>query len=270
MTRQDGFDTLDDESARHNTAPSGSPEPKGPAVSVVPPSPKSIGYARVSTGQQDLEVQREALLRAGCFQIVEEKVSGGKRDRDGLKMALRLLDPGDSLIVTKLDRLSRSMLDLLGIVEALKERGCFFVALDQQFDTSTPMGMLHLQILGAFAEWERAMIRSRVMPGLARAHSLGHFGGRRRALTGAKLERAKSMVAERPISPNTGKPMTMQEIADLLKVSRKTINRYCTRDGSPWGEALTAFRARNPDIREWLDRTDDVKRGTNPNNRRAS
>jgi len=236
-----------------------------------PPSPKTIGYARVSTDRQDTDMQRQALLKEGCWQIIDETASGGKRDRRGLKDALAILEPGDTLAVWKLDRLSRSMLDLLNLVEDLEKRKINFVSLTESFDTRTPLGKLHLQVMGAFAEYERAMIRARTMPGLERAHAKGHFGGRRRVLYGAKLQRAKKMWLQRPISEKTGQPVTDQEIAERLGVCRATLYRYVRNGGLPSGKPRRErFMAKNPNVDAWLEATDDPLRGTNPEKRKAS
>jgi DNA invertase Pin-like site-specific DNA recombinase len=136
-----------------------------------------IGYARVSTEDQNLAAQREALTGAGCSTIFEEKASGGSRGRPQLAHALYNIKPGDTLIVTKIDRLARSLSHLLEIIERLALGGANFRSLSDPIDTAGPSGRLVLQMLGAVAEFERALIRERTVTGLKHAKSQGRVGG---------------------------------------------------------------------------------------------
>jgi DNA invertase Pin-like site-specific DNA recombinase len=136
-----------------------------------------IGYARVSTDDQNLEPQLIALRVAGCTQIFEEHASGGSRSRPQLIQLLDRIRRGDTLIITRIDRLARSLSHLLEIVERLRGMGAFFRSLSDPIDTSGPTGFLVLQILGAVAEFERSLIRERTRAGLASARSAGRIGG---------------------------------------------------------------------------------------------
>ena len=144
-----------------------------------------IGYARVSRGDtQDLAPQLRALADAGCDPIYQEEASGGQTDRRELARAIGALTPGDVLVVWKLDRLSRSLRDLLFTLEAITAADAGFRSLTEAIDTTTAPGRLMTQMLGAFAEFERAMIRERTMNGLVHARKAGRHLGRRPSLTG--------------------------------------------------------------------------------------
>jgi DNA invertase Pin-like site-specific DNA recombinase len=136
-----------------------------------------IGYARVSTGGQDLGSQREALRAAGCAEVVEETGSGGDRARPALAALLGRLRAGDTLVVARIDRLARSLAHLLEVIGRLEACGAGFRSLGDPIDTSGPSGTLVLQILGAVAEFERALIRERTLAGLAAARARGRVGG---------------------------------------------------------------------------------------------
>jgi DNA invertase Pin-like site-specific DNA recombinase len=137
-----------------------------------------IGYARCSTQDQNLDLQTDALKRVGCEKIFTEHASGGDRDRPELAAALAWCRRGDVLVVFKLDRAGRSLIHLLEIVDDLKRRGIGFKAVNDAIDTTTAAGSLMFQIMGAFAEFERSVIRERTMAGLAAARSRGRIGGR--------------------------------------------------------------------------------------------
>ena len=138
------------------------------------------GYARVSTTDQDLSVQREALTRAGCAVIREEKVSGSSRQgREQLGILLTFLQPGDELVVTRVDRLARSIGDLQDIVRELKAKGVALRATEQPVDTSTAAGKAFLDMLGVFAEFETNLRRERQMEGIAKAKAKGVYKGRK-------------------------------------------------------------------------------------------
>lgn len=177
-----------------------------------------IGYARVSRGDhQDLDAQVAALAAAGCDSILREEASGGQTDRPELARAIQSLQPGDVLVVWKLDRLSRSLRDLLFTLEEVAAAGAGFRSLTEAVDTTTPAGRLMTQTLGAFAEFERAMIRERTMSGLAHARQAGRLLGRRPSLT--RQQRAE-IVAK--AESGQGSPA---QLASLFRVSRSTVQR---------------------------------------------
>ena len=142
-----------------------------------------IGYARVSSVGQDHAGQVDRLKAAGATKIFQEKRSGVDREREELKKCLDYVREGDTLLVTKLDRLARSAIDLLNIVQELQAKGVAFKALDQSLDMTTPAGKLQLQVLAAVAEFETAIRRERQMEGIARAKAEGRTGGRPKAVT---------------------------------------------------------------------------------------
>ena len=175
-----------------------------------------IGYARVSRGDsQDLDPQLRALTDAGCSIIYQEEASGAKSDRPELALAIGALKPGDVLTVWKLDRLSRSLRDLLFTLEAITEAEAGFRSLTEAIDTTTPAGRLMTQTLGAFAEFERAMIQERVKAGLARAKAQGKKLGRPKV--NGKVE--KAVLAAR--AKGTGK----RKISRQLGIGVSTVNR---------------------------------------------
>lgn len=186
-----------------------------------------IGYARVSRGDtQDLAPQLAALTAAGCDQVFREEASGGQSDRPELAHAIAALGPGDVLVVWKLDRLSRSLRDLLFTLEAITVVGAGFRSLTEAVDTTTPAGRLMTQTLGAFAEFERAMIRERTMSGLAHARQAGRLLGRRPSLT--RQQRAEIIAKA---ESGQGSPA---QLASLFRVSRSTVQRVLRdyRNGS--------------------------------------
>lgn len=176
-----------------------------------------IGYIRVSTNDQNTDLQRNALQGANCELIFEDRISGKKTDRPGLKKALRCLQEGDTLIVWKLDRLGRSMRHLVMLTAELHERGINFRSLTDSIDTSTPMGRFFFHVMGALAEMERELIVERTRAGLEAAREKGRIGGRRRIMTADVTERARRMLRQ---------GATLQQVALILEVSVKTIYRY--------------------------------------------
>src|SRR5579885_1809842 len=144
----------------------------------------TFGYARVSTQDQTLDVQRDALKAAGCTRIFTDTMSGAKAERPGLTEAFDHLRAGDTLVVWRLDRLGRTLKDLLDLVARLQRDGIAFKSLTEQLDTTTPTGTLIFHIFGALAEFERALIRERTQAGLAAARARGRNGGRPKALRG--------------------------------------------------------------------------------------
>lgn len=176
-----------------------------------------IGYVRVSTNDQNTDLQRNALQSANCEQIFEDKISGKTSERPGLKRALRTLKEGDTLVVWKLDRLGRSMRHLVMLTEELRERGVNFRSLTDSIDTSTPMGRFFFHVMGALAEMERELIVERTRAGLTAAREKGRIGGRRRIMTPEVVARAERMMAN---------GATLHQVALVLDVSPKTIYRY--------------------------------------------
>jgi DNA invertase Pin-like site-specific DNA recombinase len=175
------------------------------------------GYARVSTNGQDLAAQEAELMAAGSAKVFKEKVSGAKTDRAELAKALRRLEPGDMLIVTRLDRLARSTRDLLNIVAAITEREAGFRSLkDTWADTTTPHGRLMLTVLGGLAEFERELIRARTGEGRKRAKGRGVRFGRPAALTPHQRAEALQRLANGD---------AQADVARTFNVSQATISR---------------------------------------------
>ncbi|MEI7378039.1 recombinase family protein [Dickeya chrysanthemi] len=176
-----------------------------------------IGYARVSTSDQNTELQKNALVSANCELIFEDQASGKNARRPGLKRALRKLKRGDTLIVWKLDRLGRSVRDLITMVSDLQGRGIHFRSLTDAIDTSTPAGRFFFHVMSALAEMERELIIERTRAGLAAARAAGRIGGRRRIMTPDAVDQAKTLL-------NNG--ATRWQIANIIGVSEKTIYKY--------------------------------------------
>ena len=177
-----------------------------------------IGYARVSTQEQDLALQLDALKAAGSERIYEERASGAQRDRPELKAALGYMRQGDTLVVWKLDRLARSLKQLIDTVEDLGGRGIGLRSLTEAIDTTTSGGKLIFHIFAALAEFERAVIRERTLAGLAAARARGRKGGRPPALAAKDLAAAKAMLRDPEI--------TVSEIARRLGVAPSTLYRH--------------------------------------------
>jgi len=174
----------------------------------------SYGYARASSVDQDTGIQEEALRAAGCTIIRAEKKSGTAMEgRAELETLLAFIRPGDTLIVTRIDRLARSVKDLEAIVETLKDRGAFLRATEQPVDTSTPAGKAFLQMLGVFAEFETALRKERQMEGIAKAKAAGVYRGRKPSVDVAKVRELK----EAGVGP--------AEIAKRLKIARASVYR---------------------------------------------
>jgi DNA invertase Pin-like site-specific DNA recombinase len=184
-----------------------------------------FGYARVSTDNQDTAAQVAALRAAKCDQIFREKASGGRWDRPELHRLLDRLRQSDVLVVWKLDRLSRSLRDVLMIMERLGELKAGFRSLTEAIDTTTPAGRMMMQMVGAFAEFERAMLRERTKIGVANARSEGRVGGRKPKLTAQQQNEIVKMVrrGER----------TAADAARLFRVHPATISRILARNAKP-------------------------------------
>jgi DNA invertase Pin-like site-specific DNA recombinase len=176
-----------------------------------------IGYARVSTYEQKLEAQTDALKEAGVERVFADKITGSARSRPQLDQMLEHLRDGDVVVVTKYDRLARSLRDLLDLVEAIRERGAGFRSLAEDIDTTTPAGRLVFHVFASIAQFERERISERTREGLAAARKRGRIGGRPPALSPAQRDEVRRMRDEqqRPLA----------EIARLFKVSTKTIRR---------------------------------------------
>jgi DNA invertase Pin-like site-specific DNA recombinase len=183
-----------------------------------------LGYARVSTSEQDTASQVSALMSAGCEKIFREKASGGRWDRPELIRLLDQLRPGDILIVSRLDRLSRSLRDLLMIMERIKEAEAGFRSLTEAIDTTTAPGRMMMQMVGAFAEFERAILRERTKAGLDAGRKRGRIGGRRPKLRPNQQDEIVTMVS-------TG-AKTAADAAMLFGVHPATVSRILARAGA--------------------------------------
>lgn len=179
-----------------------------------------IGYARVSTLDQNHDLQIDALKAAGCARIFRETASGAQRNRPQLNATLRSLRAGDTLIVWRLDRWARDLAHLLETVQEMERIGVRFRSLTEAIDSATPMGKLILHIFGAVAEFERAIIHERTCAGLAAARARGRIGGRPRALTAETLAVANRLLADDARVP---------DVAARLGVATSTLYRYCPR-----------------------------------------
>lgn len=188
-----------------------------------------IGYARVSTQDQKPELQLDALSAADCEQVFQEKVSGRVRERPELEACLRTLRKGDTLVVWRLDRLGRSLKDLVEIIHGLEARGIAFRSLTESIDTSSAGGRLVFHVFGALAEFEHNLIRDRTVAGLAAARARGRLGGRRPKLSKADVRKAAAMLKD-PM-------MTKTEVAAHFGISRVTLNAALDRAGYPQNPA---------------------------------
>ena len=177
-----------------------------------------IGYIRVSTDDQNLHLQRDALKKAGCDKIVADKgVSGSSTKREGLDRAIRQIRKGDILVVWKLDRLGRSLKHLIELIETLRERGVGFQSLSDGINTTTAGGKLVFHIMGSLAEFERSLIIERTKAGLTAAKRSGKYPGRPKSLTAQQIKHARKMI-------DRGEETT-GSIAALFDVDRTTIWR---------------------------------------------
>jgi DNA invertase Pin-like site-specific DNA recombinase len=177
-----------------------------------------IGYARVSTQEQTLDLQLDALKKAGCGRIFTDTISGAKQERRGLSEALEFMRDGDTIVVWRLDRLGRSLKHLIDTVTSLKDRGIGFKSLTEQIDTTTSGGKLIFHVFGALAEFERDLIRERTQAGLQAARARGRQGGRPRRLDEKKLKLLHTLYAD--------KNNSVEVIRSILGISKSTLYRY--------------------------------------------
>ena len=183
-----------------------------------------IGYARVSTEDQKLDLQLDALKQAGCEKLFSDVASGAKSQRDGLTSAMEYGRDGDVLVVWKLDRLGRSLPHLIETVNKLQARGIGFRSLQEAIDTTTPGGKLVFHLFGALAEFEREIIRERTNAGLKAARARGKKGGRLPVMDEKKIRQAKALLAD-PAN-------RISDICAVLQVSRATLYKYIKATGS--------------------------------------
>jgi len=177
-----------------------------------------IGYARVSTDDQNAQLQEDALTAAGCLRVFTDTASGSLASRPELDRMLDQLRDGDTVVVWRLDRLGRSLKNLIALVEELASRGVGFRSLTESIDTTTNGGKLVFHIFASLSEFERSLIRERTMAGLASARARGRVGGRPTVMSAEKLDVARAMLASGD--------HTIQAIAETIGVSRKTIYRH--------------------------------------------
>lgn len=186
-----------------------------------------IGYARVSTETQNLDLQKDALIKYGCDKIYTDESTGSSFNRAGLNQALDVLREGDVFVVWKLDRLGRSTMYIIKTVQDLIEKGIQFVSLQESIDTTTPMGKMFFHIIAALAECERDIIRERTNAGLSAARARGRFGGRPNALSKEQIAHLRKVYKDKSMSiseirnlfpnPKTGKPISKTTLYSYIK-----------------------------------------------------
>src|SRR5689334_31633 len=185
---------------------------------------KTVGYSRVSTFEQLMDLQRDALATAGCDRVFADTMSGARSDRPGLRQALDYVREGDVLVVWRLDRLGRSLKYLIEVMTQLDERGIGFKSLTEQIDTTTSGGKLIFHVFGALAEFERDVIRERTQAGLAAARARGRIGGRPKTLTPKQIAQVKKLYAD--------KTTPIKDICKSFHISRMTLWRYLQVESS--------------------------------------
>jgi len=181
-----------------------------------------IGYVRVSTSDQNLDLQLDALRQVGCDKIYKDIASGAKEDRIGLAEVLNYIRKGDTLVVWRLDRLGRSLRHLIDTINQINDQGSYFRSLQESIDTSTSGGKLIFHIFGALAEFERDIIRDRTKAGIEAARRRGRFGGRPKKMDKKKIALARTLMADKSNSINN--------ICEILQVSKATLYR-CLKKG---------------------------------------
>lgn len=177
-----------------------------------------VGYARVSTDDQNLNLQRDALSQSGCEKIFEDRLSGSKAERPGLDQVLQYARAGDTIVVRRLDRLSRSLKDLIEMVTLLESKEIGLKSLKEAIDTSSSSGKLVFHIFGALAEFERNLIRERTQAGLLAARARGRKGGRPKSLSKDKQALAVKLYDE--------KVHTVGQICEMMGISKPTLYKY--------------------------------------------
>src|SRR6266496_3803481 len=177
-----------------------------------------VGYIRVSKQEQNEALQRDTLKEAGCEKYFSDKMTGSKFERKGLEELLAFMRPGDTVVVWKLDRLGRSLQDLIATLNVFKERGVDFISFTEKIDTTAPSGKLIFHLMGALAEFEHDLIRERTNTGLAAARARGRVGGRPRRASDGKVALAQHVYQD----PNH----SVAEICSMLGISRSTFFRY--------------------------------------------
>lgn len=204
-----------------------------------------LGYARVSTDDQRLNLQIDALTKYGipADRIYQEQVSGAKTRRPQLSECVKALREGDVLVVWRLDRLGRSLPELIKILSELQGRGVGFKSLNESIDTTTAVGRMVFHMMGAIAQFERDIISERTKAGLQAARARGHRGGRKAKIGPKQIKAARAMLADETV--------TMQEVADTLKVSRAAIYRAFQREGQ--AEDLKRLRKAARDAKKAMD-----------------
>lgn len=180
----------------------------------LPKTHMKVGYARVSTQDQSLDLQLDALTRAGCTRIYQERVSGKAADRPELAQCLKALREGDTLVVWRLDRLGRNLSDLVAITQALEKAGTAFESITENIETSSATGRLVFHVFAALAEFERNLVRERTMAGLAAARARGRQGGRKPILKPREVDQVRTLYAD--------KSVPIEDICKRYKISRTT------------------------------------------------
>ena len=177
-----------------------------------------VGYARVSTVDQNLDMQTDALKKEGCKEIFEDHASGAKADRDGLRKALEFMREGDTLVVWKLDRLGRSLKHLIDVINRLNDNKMYFKSVQESIDTASSGGKLIFHVFGALAEFERDMIRERTLAGIEAAKQRGRIGGRPKKMDKKKIALARTM--------HNDPSNSIGDICEILNISKSTLYRY--------------------------------------------
>ena len=200
------------------------------------PPPIKFGYVRVSTDDQRLELQTDALVKAGvdANRIYSDKASGATVDRPGFIAVFKALRAGDTLVIWKLDRLGRNLSQLLQTAERLEAKGCKLLVVTEAIDTTTPMGRFMFNVMGSFAQLEREMIQERTLAGLAAARERGRVGGRKRTITAEMAEAGRRMIAD---IGEGGEGMTVTAAAARLKISRSALYKAMQESANDRGAA---------------------------------
>ncbi|WP_335987500.1 recombinase family protein [Spongiibacter tropicus] len=198
-----------------------------------------IGYARVSTTDQNAELQLDALSVAGCEQVFTDKVTGtGQKIRPEWEACRRTFRKGDTLVVWRLDRLGRSMKELVGIIQELEDKGVGFLSITENIDTTNAGGKLIFHIFGALAEFEHTLIRERTLAGLSAARARGRKGGRKPKMSKGDVRKAVAMLKDPAVLKT--------EVAEHFGVSRMTLNESLKREGYPLNPAAETASENTP------------------------